>query len=84
MFQLFLILLLMMLVAVPVAIVTEQPDRPVGALSRQDAANYLGISTRYLDDLLSAGQIPKIKLGRKTLVRILDLDQFLASKLEGQ
>ncbi|MDA7924271.1 helix-turn-helix domain-containing protein [Mariniblastus sp.] len=55
-----------------------------GALDRQQAANYLSISTRFLDDLLTQGIIPKIKIGRKTLVRICDLDAFLASKLEGQ
>ena len=48
-----------------------------GALDRKGAAHYLSISTRTLDDLLSAGTIPKIKLGRKTLVRVCDLDRYL-------
>ena len=54
-----------------------------GALSRRAAAMYLSISTRLLDDLLSAGKIPKLKLGRKTLVRVVDLDAYLA-KLAGE
>ena len=51
---------------------------PVGALDRAGAARYLSISTRTLDDLLSAGTIRRIKLGRKTLVRVCDLDRYLA------
>jgi len=62
----------------------KELPRAIGALSRIEAAQYLSISTRLLDDLLTQGIIPKIKIGRKTLVRICDLDAFLASKLEGQ
>ena len=53
-----------------------------GALSRLAAANYLSVSTRLLDDLLSAGAIPKLKIGRKTLIRVCDLDSYLASLVE--
>ena len=55
----------------------EVSTSPVGALSRSGAASYLSISTRLLDDLLTAGTIPKIKIGRKTLVRVCDLDDYL-------
>ena len=58
---------------------SETPTAPTGALSRDGAAKYLSISTRLLDDLLTAGEIPRIKLGRKTLVRVCDLDAYLAS-----
>ena len=54
-----------------------------GALDRKGAASYLSISTRLLDDLLSAGTIPRIKIGRKTLVRVMDLDAYLARLVEG-
>ena len=56
---------------------SETSTAPVGALSRDGAAKYLSISTRLLDDLLTAGAIPKIKIGRKTLVRVCDLDAYL-------
>lgn len=62
---------------------SETSTAPVGALSRVEAAQYLSISTRLLDDLLTAGEIPKIKIGRKTLVRVIDLDEFLVGLLEG-
>ena len=55
----------------------------VGALCRRRAAEYLSISTRLLDDLLSAGAIRRIKIGRKTLVRVIDLDAYLA-RLAGE
>ena len=57
------------------------PTAQGGAKDRKGAAAYLSISTRLLDDLLTAGEIPRIKLGRKTLVRVCDLDTYLASLL---
>lgn len=56
----------------------EKSTAPKGALSRAESAYYLGISTRKLDDLLSADAIRRIKIGRKTLVRVCDLDAYLA------
>lgn len=55
---------------------TPSPER--GAFDRKGAANYLSISTRYLDDLAAAETIKRIKLGRKALYRKVDLDAFLA------
>ena len=54
-----------------------------GALSREDAASFLSISTRKLDDLLTSGEILRLKIGRKTVIRICDLDDYLA-KLAGE
>ena len=53
-----------------------------GAMDRRKAAEYLSISTRLLDDLMSAKKIKKIKIGRKTLVRKTDLDNFLEGLAE--
>lgn len=61
----------------------ETQNVDVGAMGRTAAAKYLGISTRKLDDLLSSGEIKRLKLGRKTLIRKIDLDDFLA-KLAGE
>ena len=58
---------------------TKIPKR-LGALPRPEAAKYLGISTRLLDDLLSAGEIQRVKIGRKTVVRVDDLENFLNRK----
>ena len=54
-----------------------------GALSRKEAA-YLSVSLRKLDSLLSAGDIRKLKIGRKTVIRLIDLDNYLAGLLEGE
>lgn len=58
---------------------TKQP-RGGGAMSRSESAKYLGISTRKLDDLLSAGELRRVKIGRKTVVLVKDLDDFLVRK----
>lgn len=62
---------------------SKTSNAPAGALSRAEAARFLSISTRKLDDLLTAGEIQKIKIGRKTIVRVCDLDDYLA-KLAGE
>ena len=61
---------------------SDSVTAPVGALGRHGAANYLSISTRKLDDLLSEGLIKRRKLGRKTLIKVADLDAFLDSLSE--
>jgi excisionase family DNA binding protein len=55
---------------------------PIGALPRKDAANYLGVSTRYLDKLAADGQIQRAKFGSKTVYPIPELDRLLQSKLQ--
>ena len=55
---------------------------PVGALGRRDAASYIGVSTRQLDNYARAGQLQQVKLGSKTAFRVIDLDRFLASRLQ--
>lgn len=55
---------------------------PVGALGRKDAASYIGVSTRQLDNYARAGQLQRVKLGSKTVYRVIDLDAFLASRLQ--
>lgn len=54
-----------------------------GALTRKTAAAYLAISTRKLDQLASSGEIPKAKIGTKTVFRKIDLDKFLESQIVG-
>lgn len=53
-----------------------------GALSREDAAEYLSISAKMIDRLYQSGRLPRIKLGRSTRYRIKDLDSFLEKSLE--
>ena len=62
---------------------SEMAPLGAGAFDRGKAAEYLSISIRLLDDLLSAGTITRIKIGRKTLIRRVDLDRYL-SRLAGE
>ena len=54
-----------------------QDSNFAGALDRKSAADYLSISLRTLDKLLSRNVIPKLKHGRKTLIRKVDIDNYL-------
>ena len=49
-----------------------------GAFTREEAAAHLKISTRLLDNLLADKVIPKLKIGRRTLIRVCDLESYLA------
>lgn len=56
--------------------------QPAGALSRKDAAAYIGCSTRYLDKLAKAGELRRAKIGAKTVYLRSELDRFLQSKMQ--
>ena len=49
-------------------------------LGRLHAAAFLDVHPTYLDKLIRRGQIPAFKVGRKVLVRRVDLEKFV----EGQ
>lgn len=53
-----------------------------GALSRKDSAAYIGVSTRQLDIYAAAGELRRVKLGSKTVYRVIDLDAFLEARLQ--
>jgi excisionase family DNA binding protein len=55
---------------------------PAAGLNRKDSAQYLGISTRYLDKLAAAGEIRRCKFGAKTIYQRSELDRVLASRLQ--
>lgn len=46
-------------------------------LSREQAARFLLISTRNLDYLREAGQLPFVRIGRRVGFLRQDLDQFI-------
>ena len=58
-----------------------QEMKQKGSLTRIDAAAYLSVSLRTLDLYIQAGEIPRVKLGRKTVIRVVDLDKFLEGKI---
>ena len=56
---------------------TEQPT-PL-AFSPNDGARMVGLGRTTFYDLLATGRIPSIKVGRRRLVTLAALEQFLAS-----
>lgn len=49
------------------------------ALSREEAAQALTISTRTLDRLIRAGRLAIVKVGARVLVPTSEVDRFLGS-----
>lgn len=48
-------------------------------LNRRDAAKYLGVSVRKLDQWVCEGRLPAIRADRRVLVDRMDLDSLYAS-----
>ncbi|MCD6255638.1 MAG: helix-turn-helix domain-containing protein [Deltaproteobacteria bacterium] len=46
-------------------------------LNRKDAASYLGISPSMLDKLVARGDLPRVKLGKRVIFKIEDLEGLL-------
>ena len=49
-------------------------------LSRRDAAAYLAISRRKLDQLVADGDLPRVKIGSCVRFERADLDGFIESR----
>ncbi len=49
-------------------------------LSREDAAKFLAVTTRTLDQLATDGELTRVKLGTRTVFQISDLKKFIARK----
>ena len=57
-------------------------DRRSPVTDRIGAARYLGVSLRMLDALLSRGELPVIRIGRRICLAYKDLDAFLEKNRE--
>ena len=55
---------------------------PVPMLTRDDTAAYLNVSTRTLDRIVRAGEIPAYRIRGHRRFRIVDIDVYIASKIE--
>ncbi len=49
-------------------------------LSRREAATYLAISPRKLDQLVADGDLPRVKIGSCVRFEQADLDAFIAAQ----
>ena len=53
----------------------------VNTLSLNDAAARLAISPRHLARQIASGALPSLKIGRRRLIRVADLRQWLDAKV---
>ena len=54
------------------------PKESYQLISKKEAASLLSISTRTLDRLISAGELPQpIKVGKSSRLRLIDITQFI-------
>lgn len=52
-------------------------------LDRGATARYLGLSVSTIAELTATGQLRSLKVGRRRLYRLADLDDWLLRKVEG-
>jgi excisionase family DNA binding protein len=63
---------------------TAMPAITPAVLDRFQTARYLGIGLSYLAVLTTSSQIPSLKIGRRRLFRISDLDHWLTDQVQGR
>jgi len=56
---------------------------PTGALSKKNAATYLGVSTRTVEKYIASGHLRPVKHGVKVTLKITDLDSFIEGIQKG-
>jgi len=48
-----------------------------------EAADYIGISPRYLRSLIAERKIRVVRIGHRVMLRLIDVDRWMESKTEG-
>ena len=56
---------------------------PPKVLNVPEASQYIGISQRNLRSLIAERKIKVARIGHRVLLRLIDVDRWLESKLEG-
>jgi excisionase family DNA binding protein len=59
-------------------------DLPPAVLDRHGAANYLSLGLTTLAELTATGSVPSLRVGRRRLYRVADLDAWLAEQVDGR
>jgi excisionase family DNA binding protein len=63
-------------------LISEEAARTEYPMSPEELAKFLGLSRTRTYELLSAGIIPSVHIGRLRRVRRTDVDRFVESRLE--
>lgn len=56
---------------------------PTNLISMKEAAHRLGISKRTLERRIAEGLIAKVKIGRRALITVAELDRFIRRQTQG-
>lgn len=62
---------------------TSIRSNPPKVLNVPEASKYIGVSERTLRSLFAERKIKVVRIGGRVLLRLVDIDRFLESKLEG-
>ena len=54
------------------------------AVGAAEAARLLGVGRRLLSRLTASGDLVSVKIGRRRLYRVADIEAFLAERVEGR
>lgn len=54
----------------------------VALKTRQEAAAYLRVGIRKLDMIAADGTIPRVKIGKRTLFKVVDLNDYIRAHTE--
>jgi excisionase family DNA binding protein len=60
-----------------------RPGRIPGLVSVYDAAKHLSLSTDYIWKLIYSGDLKSLKIGKRRLIKITELDAFIKKRSEG-
>jgi excisionase family DNA binding protein len=63
-------------------LISEEAARTEYLMSPEELAKFLGLGRTRTYELLSAGIIPSVRIGRLRRVRRTDVDRFVESRLE--
>lgn len=58
-------------------------SNPPKQLNVAEASKYIGISQRYLRSLIADRKIRVVRIGGRVVLRLVDVDRWIESKLEG-
>jgi excisionase family DNA binding protein len=58
-------------------------SNPPKNLNVPEAADYIGISPRYLRSLIAERKIRVVRIGHRVMLRLIDVDRWMESKTEG-
>lgn len=63
--------------------ITRQPELPFSqrlSASIADSARHVGVCEKTIENAIRNGELPRVRLGRRVLIRVRDLEKWLADR----